>query len=258
MNTFVSALALCAAIGIYPAGVAGLLVAAVTAGSAALPGPGPRHPRARWGAPRMGPPLAALPILLLAGIGVCTLPWPDSPVGQFPVAGPPLVLGGPALAVAALWAADLWARPRGRAPQVPAAGWRRAADWDAVAHLLWITPLLGLGLWFHGASWGALLGPAGPGALAARIVVGALAAVLLPTLSGAGAAGGPVPWPAAIRWAGHAAICTFLWVPGLHAWPVPAALGLWAGVSVGLALGWRGVWALRAANAVHGPAVGRC
>ncbi|HUY61635.1 MAG TPA: hypothetical protein VMW49_07130, partial [Candidatus Dormibacteraeota bacterium] len=214
MNTFVSALALCAAIGIYPAGLSGLLVAGLTAGSTALPGPGPRHRRGRWGTPRLGPPLAALPVLLLVGIGVCTLPWPGSPVRQFPLAGPPLVLGGPALAVAALWAADLGARPRWRGRTGPtAAGWRRVVDWDAVAHLLWIAPLLGLGLWFHGASWESVLGPTGAGALTARVVVGALVATLLPTLSGAGPAGGPVSWPVAIRWAGHAAVCTFLWAP---------------------------------------------
>lgn len=169
MNHLVFAFALCAALAVYPGGLA-VLGAMAAQAAPALPalGPGPIWVRglralgSGWG--------RGLAAVALAGLAVAPLPWPGNPVAPVTVSwAAGRELGGPALTLGALIGLLLLASPE------PA---RARATASACA---WSLGLVLLALAVGSAGWSGLLSAPGLGAELVRVFLG-------------------VGWPAALGW----------------------------------------------------------
>jgi hypothetical protein len=220
VNHLLFAFAVCAALAIYPGGLAGL-VAALLGGSGAL-----LREKARaldlLGLP-MPRPWAMLLGLTLLGLALAPMPWPDDPVAPVGISwASGADLGGLAVSLGSLWALQLLGALRSR---------RGLAFAVAGA---WSWGLILLSLAAHSETWSGVLGAGGVGAEVARVLL-ALAWL------------GSLPWvlgpPGGLSfrgygWAAGVGVGLLLALPQLQTAPFPLALGLWWGVLVAVGLAW--------------------
>jgi len=227
VNHLLFAFALCAALAIYPGGLAGLTAAVLGSSGALLRGRAAVLGRAAL-IPR---PWAMLLALALAGLALAPLPWPDNPVAPVGISwASGTDLGGIALSVGCLWALQLLGAPRSR---------RGLAFAVAGA---WSWGLLLLSLAVHSATWSGVLGAGGVGAEAGRLVLAVTWLGSLPWVLGP-------PGGLSFRglgWAAGVGMGLLLGLPQLQSAPFPLVLGLWWGVMAGVGLVW-------AAGASSGP-----
>ena len=223
MNHLLFGFALCAALAIYPGGLAALVASlAGGAGQLLLRGPG----RPRWVAEAVSSPWSSLLGLALAGLVLAPMPWPDNPVAPVGISwASGSNLGGIALSLSALWALQLLGSAQSRR------GW--------VLTLLgaWSLGLVLLALAVHSGSWAGVLTAGGLGAELGRVLLAALGLCSLPWVMM-----GP-PGGASLRgsgWAAGAGVALLLALPQLQAVPFPVVLVAWWALLVALGLVWAG------------------
>ncbi|MFZ0995382.1 MAG: hypothetical protein WAO09_05315 [Candidatus Dormiibacterota bacterium] len=226
MNHLLFAFAVCAALAIYPGGLAGLVAAVLGSSGALLAG------RAATLSVVLRPrPWAMLLALALVGLALAPMPWPDNPVAPVGISwASGTDLGGIALSIACFWALQLLGAPRSR---------RGLAFALAGA---WSWGLLLLSLAVHSATWSGVLGAGGVGAEAGRVVLAVTWLGSLPWVLGP-------PGGMSFRgfgWAAGVGMALLLGLPQLQSAPFPLTLGLWWGVMAGVGLVW-------AAGARFGP-----
>jgi hypothetical protein len=221
MNHLLFGFALCAALALYPGGLA-VLVASLAGGLAQV---GFRPARwFGWVSPALERPWSSLLGLALAGIVLGPVPWPDNPVA-------PVVItwasgsnfGGIALSLGALWALQLLGSNQ------PRHGW--------VLALLggWSLALVLVALAVHSGSWSGILTAGGLGAELCRLGLAAVGICSLPLVL-RGAPGGISLTGSA--WAASSGVALFLALPQLQAVPFPLVLAAWWALLVALGLAW--------------------
>ncbi|MGH7642788.1 MAG: hypothetical protein ACRENX_07215 [Candidatus Dormibacteria bacterium] len=221
MNHLLFGFALCAALVIYPGGLA--TVAAALAGGAAQRWQQPRS-RPGWLNPAIAKPWPALIGLLLAGLVLGPISWPDNavaPVGISWASGSDL--GGIAMSLGGLLALELLGSSQPR----------RAGVLAVLGS--WSLGLLLLASAVHADSWAGVLGAGGVGAEVARLGLAGLALGSLPWVLW----GAPGGFSAkGLAWAAGAGMGLLLALPQLQAAPFPVALGAWWALLVAIGLTW--------------------
>ncbi|MGC2192260.1 MAG: hypothetical protein WA751_07985 [Candidatus Dormiibacterota bacterium] len=231
MNHLLFGFALCAALAIYPGGLA-VLVASVVGGGAQLwlrPGA-----RTGWISGGVEGPWSSLLALGLAGAVLAPMPWPDNPVAPVGISwASGSNLGGLALSLGGIWALVLLGSRQ------PRRGW--------VLTILgsWSLGLVLLALAVHSGSWSGVLTAGGLGAELGRVVLAAVGICSLPWVLMGGPGGSSVRGAA---WATGAGVALFLALPQLQAAPFPVILAGWWALLAALGLGW-------AAGANWGPRI---
>ncbi|MGA8427208.1 MAG: hypothetical protein WB801_06435, partial [Candidatus Dormiibacterota bacterium] len=139
MNHLLFAFAVCAALAIYPGGLASLVAALLGGSGLLLRG---RAAAFSWRGLAMPRPWAMLLGLTLLGLALAPMPWPDDPVAPVGISwASGADLGGIALSLGCLWVLQLLGAPRSR---------RGVAFVVAGA---WSWGLLLLSLAVHSATW---------------------------------------------------------------------------------------------------------
>lgn len=223
MNHLLFGFALCAALAIYPGGVA-VIVAAMAGGSARLLRGQANRSSLRGLLPS---PVGALLGLVLAALVVAPLPWPDNPVAPVGISwASGSDLGGIALSLSGLWGFQLLGSTdaqRGRT--LTLAG-------------VWSLGLVLLALALHSATWSGVLSAGGLGAEVGRVLLAVAWLCGLPLLLGG------APDGLSIRgfgWAAGAGMCLLLALPQLQSAPFPLAVAGWWGLLAFLGLAcWAG------------------
>ncbi|HEY6537618.1 MAG TPA: hypothetical protein VI138_01090 [Candidatus Dormibacteraeota bacterium] len=219
MNHLLFGFALCAALAIYPGGLAALVAALV----ATLP---------RMALPRevkQGPVqlLSLRPGELLLGLGLAGLvlapmPWPDNPLAPIGISwAEGSSVGGIALSLGGLWTLLLLGRTRVRRGR-------------ALALLGgWSLGLVMLGLAVHSGTWAGALTARGPGAELGRVALAVVGVVALALLL-------PLPPRAAglanVAWAAGLGLNLLLALPRLLTVAFPLAILAWWGLVLVAAL----------------------
>ncbi|HVC22313.1 MAG TPA: hypothetical protein VNH82_02630 [Candidatus Dormibacteraeota bacterium] len=221
MNHLLFGFALCAALAIYPGGLA-VLVAALAGGLAPF-ALGRREGWAGWAA-RPGNSTRLLLGLALAGLVVAPMPWPDNPVSPIGISwAAGSSLGGIALSLSALWALQLLGSK---------------GPWPALVLVLlgiWSMGLLLLALAVHTVSWSGVLDAAGLGAELGRLGLAVLGIACLPLALGGGPGGLSLRSAA---WAAGVGMALLLALPQLQTVPFPVAFGAWWVLMAILGLVW--------------------
>ncbi|HVC39056.1 MAG TPA: hypothetical protein VNH20_03640 [Candidatus Dormibacteraeota bacterium] len=210
MNHLLLGFALCAALLIYPGGLA-VLAAALAAGAGRVLDR--RRGRPSWRAALLLTPAGSLVGLLLAGMVLAPMPWPDNPVAPVTVSwASGTDFGGLALSLGGLWALLLL----GSGPT------RRG--WVLGLFGAWSLGIILFGLSVGSASWSGLLSAGGLGAEVGRVglcawVLGSLALTLRGNPEG--------EFLGAIVRAAGGGLVLLLAFPQLQRGPFPVVLGLW-------------------------------
>lgn len=215
MNHLLFAFAVCAALAIYPGGLAGLVAALLGSSGLLLR---ERAAAFSWRGLAMPRPWEMLLGLTLLGLALAPMPWPDDPVAPVGISwASGADLGGIALSLGCLWALQLLGAPRSR---------------RGVAFVLagaWSWGLLLLSLAVHSSTWSGVLGAGGVGAEVVRVLLAAAWVGSLPWVLGP-------PGGLSFRgcgWAAGVGMGLLLVLPQLRTAPFPLALGLWwAGLAV--------------------------
>jgi hypothetical protein len=220
VNHLLFAFALCAALAIYPGGLASLVASLMGSSGALL--------RGRLGGPRLGAltvpkPWTTLLALALVGVALAPMPWPDNPVAPVEVSwASGTDLGGIVLSLGCLWALQLLGAPPGR---------RGAAFALAGA---WSWGLLLLSLAVHSATWSGVLTAGGLGAEVGRVLLAVSWLGSLPWVLGP-------PGGVSFRgcgWAAGVGMSLLLGLPQLQSAPFPLALSAWWLVLAAIGLVW--------------------
>lgn len=233
MNHLLFGFALCAALVIYPGGLAAL-VASVAGGVAQRWFRPPARPG--WLGAAIERPWSSVLGLALAGIVLAPMPWPDNPVAPIGISwASGSDLGGIALSLGGLWALELLGSSQSR------------RGWVLTILGTWTLGLVLLALAVQSDSWSGILTAGGLGAELGRLVLAGLALSALPWVL-RGAPGGTSVKGAA--WAAGAGIALLLALPQLQAVPFPVALAAWWVLLLVLGLGWAVVtnWGPRVAG----------
>jgi hypothetical protein len=221
VNHLLFGFALCAALAVYPGGLA-VVVAALAGGGATLLRRGAGGWTACLGA--MPSPFRLILGLMLAGLVLAPMPWPDNPVAPVTVSwASGSDLGGIGLTLAGLWALQLLGAGRSRDGRALAA----AGAWSLA--------LVALALAVHSATWSSLLSAGGLGAELGRLLLAVLALATLPLVLG-----GP-PGGVSLRscgWAAGAGMALLLALPQLRTAPFGLALVAWWVLLALLGLAW--------------------
>ncbi|MGC1184254.1 MAG: hypothetical protein WBA31_03760 [Candidatus Dormiibacterota bacterium] len=221
MNHLLFGFAVCAALAIYPGGLAAM-VAALAGGLAPL-ALDRRKGWADWAA-RPANSTGLLLGLALAGLVVAPMPWPDNPVSPIGISwAAGSSLGGIALSLSGLWALQLLGSKGLWRPLV------------VVLLGIWSMGLLTMALVVHTGNWAGVLDAGGLGAELGRVGLAVLGIACLPLALG-GAPGGLSLRSAA--WAAGAGMALLLALPQLQAVPFPVAFGAWWVLMVALGLAW--------------------
>jgi hypothetical protein len=220
VNHLLFAFAVCAALAIYPGGLAGLVAAVLGSSGSLLPGRVGTFGRGALPMPR---PWEMLLALVLLGLALAPMPWPDNPVTPVGISwASGTDLGRIALSVGCLWALQLLGAPRSR----------RGLAFALAG--VWSWGLLLLSLAVHSATWSGVLGAGGVGAEVGRVVLAVAWLASLPWALGP-------PGGMSFRgfgWAAGVGMGLLLALPQLQSAPFPLALGLWWGVMAGVGLAW--------------------
>ncbi|MGA7173574.1 MAG: hypothetical protein WCB86_09965 [Candidatus Dormiibacterota bacterium] len=221
MNHLLFGFALCAALAIYPGGLA-VLVASLVGGGAQLWFP--PNSRPGWLTGAVERPWSSLLGLAVAGTVLAPVPWPDNPVAPVGISwASGSTVGGIALTLGGLWALLLLGSNQPHRGSVLAilAGWSLGLVILATA--------------VHSGSWSGVLSAGGAGAEAGRVGLAGVAICVLPWVL-RGAPGGTSVRGAA--WAATAGLALFLALPQLQAVPFPVALAAWWSLLGAISLGW--------------------
>jgi hypothetical protein len=221
VNHLLFGFALCAALAIYPGGLAAL-VAALAGGAAQLI-TRKRRILSAW-AVGLSDPTPLLLGVVLTGLVVAPMPWPDNPVAPIGISwAAGSSLGGIALSLGSLWGLQLLAA---REP------WRPWILWSLG---IWSVGLVILALAVHEMNWSGILEARGLGAELGRV---GLAAVGLASLPWAlrGRPGGASVRSAA--WAATAGMALLLALPQLQFAPLPVTLAAWWALVAALGVAW--------------------
>ena len=222
MSHILIALALCAALVIYPGGASALvalwLVSRPSRSPSRVSGLRQRiqvaHPNGAW-----------LGAGLLCGLVVLPLPWGGSPVAQINVgglAGPGL--GGLALSLLGLWVLESFGRASSR------------LQGSTLISLGWALGLVVFAVALRAPGWTGVMSGGGLGAELARLGLGLVSIVAIPWAGGSD----PRHLLTAAAWAARLALSLSLVLPQLASLPAPVALGIWWSACVLLAAGWAG------------------
>ncbi len=223
MSHILIALALCAALVIYPGGASAVialwLVRAPSKSGWTISGLGELFRSGRPGGGWLGAGV-------LCGLVVLPLPWGGNPVVQMGVGG----LGGASLGGLALSLLGLfWLESMGRAGRRPLLA--------ALISLGWALAVVALAVALRAPGWAGVIGGSGLGAELARLALGLGAIVALPW------AGGSDPQHdicAAAAWSARLALGLSLVLPQLASLPAGAALGIWWAACLLLGVAWAG------------------
>jgi hypothetical protein len=220
VNHLLFGFAICAALAIYPGGLAGLVAAQMGNSGALLRGRVAAFDLRGLPIPR---PWAMLLGLTLLGLALGPMPWPDDPVAPVGISwASGADLGGIALSLGCLWALQLLGAPRSRR----GAAFALAGVWS------WGLLLLSLGV--RSATWSGVLGAGGLGAEVVRVLLAVAWVGSLPWVLGP-------PGGLSFRgcgWAAGVGMGLLLALPQLQTAPFPLALGLWWAVLAAMGLVW--------------------
>ncbi|MHB8323386.1 MAG: hypothetical protein ACYDEA_00545 [Candidatus Dormibacteria bacterium] len=223
MSHILIALALCAALVIYPGGASAVVALWLVSAQSKFPwtifGRGEFLRSGRPGGAWLGAGA-------LCGLVVLPLPWAGNPVTQMDVGG----LGGASLGGLALSLLGLfWLESMGRAGRRPVLA--------ALLSLGWALAVVALAVALRAPGWAGVIGGSGLGAELARLALGLSAIIAIPWV------GGSDPQHdicTAAAWSARLALGLSLVVPQLAALPAGAALGIWWGACLLLAAAWAG------------------
>ncbi len=220
MNHLLFGFAVCAALAIYPGGLAAL--AASLAGGAAQLFLTTRQNRSPITS--LGRPWSSLMGIALAGFVLAPLPWPDNPVAPVEISwASGTEMGGVALSLAGIWGLVLLGSSQHRR------GW-------AICSLgAWSLGIVLLSTAVGANSWEGILNAGGLGAELGRVGLAGLGLLTLPWAL-AGAPGGTST--RGLAWAAGTGAYLFLALPQLQSVLFPVALLAWAGLMAALGAAW--------------------
>ena len=233
MNHLLFGFALCAALVIYPGGLAIVAASfAASAGRLLIRSPSPPD----WIAAAVERPWSSLLGLALAGLVLAPIPWPDNPVAPVGISwASGSNLGGISLSLGGLWALQLLGSGQPR------------RGWVLIYLGAWSLGLVLLASAVHSGNWSGVLTAGGPGAEVGRVGLALVGAGALPWVLGAPPGGLSATGAA---WAASSGMVLILALPQLQAVPFPVAIAAWWALLALLGFGWAGAsgWRSRIAR----------